>query len=289
MQKNKLKPIIGMEYDDKNIHCLIYAKNNDGLNEVFYFSSIINDIDNKFDSELFLEIINKRDGISNLIFVFLKNVNHEIIDILKQKNVVFYFSSNVDQNFGKPIDIKLCDSINNLSILKLIKNIKNNEKCNLANYTDFESINSEFIFGTEHEKIINNINLSISVIKHNEILNNSDEIHDKLVKLCFKGLNSRFVGVSIPSRYIERLEYELKILRTLEFSEYLLVVFDYVNFCLRNGIFVGPGRGSAAGSLACYCLHITQIDPLKIWFVIWKIFKFKKEKLTRYRYWCSRW
>lgn len=66
----------------------------------------------------------------------------------------------------------------------------------------------------------------------------------------------------ISSEYKERLEFELKIIQQMGFSTYFLVVWDYINFARKNNIPVGPGRGSAAGSLVAYSLKITNIDPV---------------------------
>lgn len=64
-------------------------------------------------------------------------------------------------------------------------------------------------------------------------------------------------------KYIERLNYELKVIKDKNISAYFLIVWDYINFARKNGILVGPGRGSAAGSLVSYLLRITNLDPIK--------------------------
>lgn len=84
-----------------------------------------------------------------------------------------------------------------------------------------------------------------------------------LGKLCIVGLKKRFQGKKVPQSYIERLQYELKIIHQMGFDDYFLIVWDYVRFAKINKILVGPGRGSAAGSLVAYVLGITNIDPLK--------------------------
>src|SRR5581483_9728580 len=61
----------------------------------------------------------------------------------------------------------------------------------------------------------------------------------------------------------ERLQFELKTVREMGFADYFLIVWDFISFARQNGISVGPGRGSAAGSLAAYCLHITDVDPMR--------------------------
>ena len=61
----------------------------------------------------------------------------------------------------------------------------------------------------------------------------------------------------------ERLQFELKTIREMGFADYFLIVWDFIHFAKTHGISVGPGRGSAAGSLAAYCLEITDIDPIR--------------------------
>ena len=81
--------------------------------------------------------------------------------------------------------------------------------------------------------------------------------------LCIKGLKQRFKNQTITDDYKDRLLYELKTIHTMGYDDYFLIVFDYVQYAKKHGILVGPGRGSAAGSLVAYCLGITNIDPLK--------------------------
>ena len=84
---------------------------------------------------------------------------------------------------------------------------------------------------------------------------------DYLVELCEKGLAKRYDRVTPELQ--ERLKYELKTIREMGFADYFLIVWDFVNFAKRNGVSVGPGRGSTAGSLAAYCLEITDVDPIR--------------------------
>jgi len=84
---------------------------------------------------------------------------------------------------------------------------------------------------------------------------------DYLVELCEKGLQKRYEKVT--SELQERLKFELKTIREMGFADYFLIVWDFISFAKRNGIGVGPGRGSAAGSLVAYSLEITDIDPIK--------------------------
>ncbi|MCH5256356.1 MAG: DNA polymerase III subunit alpha [Lachnospiraceae bacterium] len=82
-----------------------------------------------------------------------------------------------------------------------------------------------------------------------------------LNRLCLDGLSERYPEDDGSLR--ERMEYELGIIKSMGFVDYFLIVWDYINFCRENGISVGPGRGSAAGSIVSYCLQITNIDPIK--------------------------
>jgi DNA polymerase III subunit alpha len=82
-----------------------------------------------------------------------------------------------------------------------------------------------------------------------------------LVELCEKGAEKRYGTVTPELR--ERLQFELKTIKEMGFPDYFLIVADFVGFAKRNGISVGPGRGSAAGSLVAYCLEITDLDPIR--------------------------
>jgi len=84
---------------------------------------------------------------------------------------------------------------------------------------------------------------------------------DYLVELCEKGLARRYERVTPELQ--ERLRFELKTIKEMGFADYFLIVWDFISFAKRNGVSVGPGRGSAAGSLAAYCLEITDVDPIK--------------------------
>ncbi len=82
-----------------------------------------------------------------------------------------------------------------------------------------------------------------------------------LRQLCYEGLRERY-GEN-DSAYVERLEYELDVIENMGYVDYFLIVWDFINYARNQGIAVGPGRGSAAGSMVSYCLKITNIDPVK--------------------------
>lgn len=82
-----------------------------------------------------------------------------------------------------------------------------------------------------------------------------------LNKLCTDGLYERY---GTPDKALrDRLDFELNVIQTMGFVDYFLIVWDFINYARMNGIAVGPGRGSAAGSIVSYCLKITNIDPIR--------------------------
>jgi DNA polymerase III subunit alpha len=90
---------------------------------------------------------------------------------------------------------------------------------------------------------------------------NGEEPGAMLRRIAMDGLRARY-GDPPPAEAVERLEFELGVIEEMGFESYFLIVWDFVNYAKQNGIAVGPGRGSAAGSIVSYCLRITDLDPL---------------------------
>ena len=80
-------------------------------------------------------------------------------------------------------------------------------------------------------------------------------------KLCMDGFRERYDNP--PQSYLERLEYEIGVISRMGYVNYYLIVWDFIRYAKENGIPVGPGRGSGAASIAAYCLHITEVDPMQ--------------------------
>ena len=98
-----------------------------------------------------------------------------------------------------------------------------------------------------------------------QALENKDKIarhYAYFQKLCREGMVRRY-GQHPPKAYVERLEYELNTIQKMGYTDYYLIVVDFVQYAKDQGIPVGPGRGSGAGSIAAYCIGITDIDPMK--------------------------
>ena len=80
-------------------------------------------------------------------------------------------------------------------------------------------------------------------------------------KLCMDGFRERYSDP--PESYKERLEYEINVISRMGYVNYYLIVWDFIRYAKENGIPVGPGRGSGAASIVAYCMHITEVDPMK--------------------------
>ncbi len=89
-----------------------------------------------------------------------------------------------------------------------------------------------------------------------------EDEHAYLRERVFEGMRRRY-GDPPPAEAVERAEMELGVIHRMGFDAYFLIVWDFVTYAKRNGIAVGPGRGSAAGSLVAFCLQITDVDPLR--------------------------
>lgn len=94
-----------------------------------------------------------------------------------------------------------------------------------------------------------------------DVPNNEDHL-DYFRRNCYKGLYKHY-GENPDQSLVDRLEYEIGVIFSMGFVDYYLIVNDFVQFAKSNGIPVGPGRGSGAGSLCAYCIGITAIDPIK--------------------------
>ena len=90
-----------------------------------------------------------------------------------------------------------------------------------------------------------------------------ETLETALEKAAFAGLDERLKGKPAPEEYIERLKYEISVINQMGFPGYFLIIADVIQACKDRGIPIGPGRGSAAGSLVAYAMKITELDPIK--------------------------
>ena len=110
--------------------------------------------------------------------------------------------------------------------------------------------NFEFEFGHYH----------IPTFDQPEEFETSEDYLDYLIE---EGMKKRYPDNYDSPELVDRVNYELSVVRRMGYNDYFLDTWDYVNFCKENGILVGPGRGSGAGSIICYAIGITDVDPIR--------------------------
>ena len=216
--------------------------------------SLLNSVFNNLYVGISLSTINDRNNLDNY-YQNLNNIGAKMVAI----QPVYYLTPD------------------DLDAYIVLRSISNNG--NLVNITESEA-NSYLYLSSEIEYLFN---------KYPELINNSKVISDKcdveiefgkfqlpkysdeidadkyLYELSILGLKKRLkqlpnVNTNI---YIERLKKEYETIVKMGFSDYFLIVWDYVKYAKKNNIYVGPGRGSAGARLIAYCLGITDVDPIK--------------------------
>lgn len=137
----------------------------------------------------------------------------------------------------------------------------------LLNMKEITYLFSEYPLLIENTiKIANQCNVEIEFGKYKlpSFLSEIQDTKQYLIDLCKYGLNKRLKGKQVDvEKYKQRLLHELNIIVKMGFIDYFLVVYDFIKYSKKSGILVGPGRGSAPGSLVAYVLGITDIDPIK--------------------------
>lgn len=257
--KNDIKPIIGLEVNlDYTI--LLYAKNYKGYQNLCNINTLINE--NKFSFDELIKYIN------DLVLVLpYKYKDKKDIYIPYTKDLFIGYNNEDEEKkingnkvyLNKTLTLKKEDS----KYLKYLYKIKDQD------YTEGEDVSFIEQVDVLSSKTTNYVSAlcNLTILKKNDLLpiyNNDLEFNKEkyLTDLCITGLKKRLKG-NVSLKYVERLKYELSVISKLNFCNYFLVVWDYVKYAKKNGIMVGPGRGSAASSLVSYSLGITDIDPLK--------------------------
>ena len=267
--KNDIKPIIGLQIKiyDKDI-CL-YAKNYEGYQNLCYISSnntnisVLKENNNNLLCIIPFESLDIYDELNEIFEdIFVSYSNKEQRDKITDKKCIF---SNIIRALNKE----------DQEYLKYLYMIKDSKK--ISDSDEYEFIDNYLMNPEEVENYINKIDLMnykiISDMCNIEIKSKEDMLpkynsspdfdeYKFLTDLCKKGLLKRFNN-KVPMLYAKRLMYELEIINKMGFNNYFLVVWDFIKYSKQNNILVGPGRGSAAGSLVSYSLGITDIDPLK--------------------------
>lgn len=266
--KNNLKPIIGIDLTINDGHILLYAKNNKGYKNLIKLSTIISDKELTYN-----DLLEYKD---NLILIMpFSFYNEKIFSIYEDK----FIGYNTIEERNKITEKKVY--ISNVSYLKendhkyldyakMIKQGKIIGEYELNNHKGMHLPTQEEIINISNKEdldnntyIIDNCNVTLEYTEgllpiYDKNINSKEFLHN----LSLKGLNKR-LNNNVPKEYLERLDKELSVIDKMGFNDYFLIVYDYVLYAKKNHILVGPGRGSAAGSLVSYTLGITDIDPLK--------------------------
>ena len=253
-KENNIKPIIGLDTVYESMHIYVYAKNYFGYQQLLKIDYLKNNMK-----------LSYLENPNLLVIIPFKSI--DIYEKLKYKdNVYIGFCNDIEKNNALLISDKIvyvdnvrCLYKKDIPYLKYLKMLNDNFVYNDNAYykaSSFEDIQTTYEFSKQ-------INLEIPFDKkYIPKFNNSDNNYEYLKKLCILGLNKRFNG-KVSNKYKERILYELDVINKMGFVDYFLIVYDYVLYAKKNDIFVGPGRGSAAGSLVSYSLGITNIDPIK--------------------------
>lgn len=253
-KKNNIKPIIGLSIKLNNLEVCLYAINYEGYKNLLKIHTL------KEKNEL--NVLNIKEFCKNIlvilpyeskdlfyefscfdvIFVGYKTQYEKINALAITKNIVFF----------KDLKVLKKEEVSYLKYLDILRkdNIEVNSDCCYCDDVSDENI----------EKIVHLINIEIPLDKR-YIPKYSDNSYELLKNLCVKGLNKRLNG-KVSKEYVDRLKYELDVINKMGFVDYFLIVYDYVLYAKKNNILVGPGRGSAAGSLVSYSIGITEIDPI---------------------------
>ena len=266
--KNNIKPIIGLDCLFNKLHIYLYAKNYAGYQNLLKINTIktsrelTRDDLEKYKENIMvivpyasLDIFSEIKEIYEIVFLGYQSEEEKRTCLIKDNHLVYV--KNV-----LSLSIETCNYLNYLKMIEL------DQKISDFTFIDYKSnVLDEAISGVDALTTLDFSDLiSLEIPKgENHIPKYNAELTDTytyLQNLTQKGLKKRLKD-EIPREYQNRLDYELNVIKKMGFVDYILIVYDYVLYAKKNNILVGPGRGSAAGSLVCYTLGITDIDPLK--------------------------
>ncbi len=267
-QKNNIKPIIGLEllWEDKAFYC--YAKNYQGYRNLLKIHTKKEKKELKIDDLLKyktdIKVIVPYESID--IFPKIKNIFEETYlgyqtyfeknnALITTEKIVYVWNTKALKE----------EELNDLDYLEMIWKGTTKE-----NYQPKDHSKNYLTLEVEEEDAEETIafiqDIQIDIPKTNRYIPHFDakisNSFEFLVALSKKGLEKR-QNQNVTIEYKKRLKYELETIQKMGFVDYFLIVYDYVRYAKKNNILVGPGRGSAAGSLVSYALGITDVDPLR--------------------------
>lgn len=251
LQKTTMGLIAILPYEESIVQK--YLERNDAKNAIQTLE-LLREIYSDFYIGLGIKSITNSNFIDNY-FKLLKNYNYQFVALPK---VSFINESDYDA-YTTLKAIK-----NNGVFVEGIENDKNNYLHDVKSVETIYYNHYDMLENTS--KIANMCNVQIEFGKYQLPLYESGlDSFAYLKELCSIGLEKRMQNFEYSydkRKYYDRLNYELNVINEMGFSDYFLIVYDYVKYAKKNNIFVGPGRGSAPASLVAYSLGITEIDPL---------------------------
>ncbi|UUM25691.1 DNA polymerase III subunit alpha [Mycoplasmopsis agalactiae] len=254
----EIKPIIGVDLDVEESRFILLAKNYEGF-------KLINSLILKKSREE----IKLSDIISDNLFIidhpsnglYAKNEHHKLSD---NKN---YYISSPDSSIPNSIYVKenkLIDVEDNETLNILLK-LGNNKEANY-NFSYFEDYTTDSDFLARINFIIDNCNVTFpkKELKLASFCESEEKNYELFIEKIKQGL-AKHKKALLPYKTAvnDRINYECSVIKKLGFINYFLIISDMIEYADNNGISIGPGRGSAAGSLISYLLGITKINPLK--------------------------
>ncbi len=259
--KNGIKPIIGIDLDVEDYRLILLAKNFYGYQELSKLSSR-----KQHGEDIALTDISTAD-----IFVIDHPDFGHYAKTKRQLNVSNYFVGTTNEDLPNAVfikDTKILKKSENKA-LEILTSIANGGVMPKESY-DYEPYLAEGKIESQTIKqaivIANECNVVFPTIKnmvpkYSSPNNLSSESYFK--KLITDGSANLLKDVADKGKYVQRIKHEVSIIEKLGFTDYFLILWDVVAWAKSQDIVVGPGRGSAAGSLVSYLLGITEIDPLK--------------------------
>ena len=258
-KKNNIKPIIGLEIND----IVLYAINYEGYKNLIKLSTI--NSKEKVDLNILMKY-------SDELVCIVPYYNLENYDNYNFYKYLYQGYTNLDEKkslTGKTVYLNeiLYLEESDRSYLKYLYAINKGVSAKeiILNKHDNHLLNYQLYDNDCNEEIIDLCNVVLppkqNLLPIYKCPNDLDS-YSYLKQLVIKGLKNIF-GEKVNKIYLDRLKYELDIINKMGFCNYFLIVWDYVKYSKENKILVGPGRGSAAGSLVSYCLGITTVDPIK--------------------------
>jgi len=268
-----IHPVIGLEITLENDCFVLYAKDYQGYQSLIKLSTIqdervvtLEDIKTNHNKVLgivpfqYLETFHLLEKILEEVYLGYSNKEEERAARLETKKVVFFRKCQYIHK-GQDAYLKYLLMIKDgKTIVNSVDYHLENLELELDNIYDYSS--NEGLFQTlEIAKKCNVEWQPSGLLLPIYDTKGSLTSHEYLISLAKAGLSRRLKG-NVPITYQKRLTYELEIIEKMGFSNYFLVVYDFIRYAKKNHILVGPGRGSGAGSLVCYAIGITDLDPI---------------------------